>query len=379
MSFDVAIHNVGCYDGNVVNNSVKAAYLYADKVRIYDYFSAPKILDELSEQWKEECYKDYKKAKVVLEQIKEKYPLLKKWALEQREDVPITTDDLFDLLDADKKIRLYNNLDFLYDYDIFITATQRLRKETNEQYDTETHKKDLVRLGVDWFEPKLDNCNLESVIERVQDFNDSYHNDAGFKLLNSTLDYINGGLPSSLMLTPSYLSDYAISSLPGFDEATVDEIIDIKKELDKYIIPYRSSILKMANSIKEIPDTESLHRECAVLYLQEIEPRVKEINTAVRDNNVFKNILKSIVNEKDAWVIGASAMVAGISTTGSIANAVSASTIAALGGLSIANGITKTIEEKKNIQNKEMYFLYESGKKMEEQQQKKKDLYMYYN
>ena len=47
MGFDVAIYNAGCRDGKKVVDSIKAAYLYADKVRVYDFFP---MLDSIQEQ-----------------------------------------------------------------------------------------------------------------------------------------------------------------------------------------------------------------------------------------------------------------------------------------------------------------------------------------
>ena len=37
MNFEVAIYNTLCVDEIRVLNSIKAAYLYADKVRVYDH------------------------------------------------------------------------------------------------------------------------------------------------------------------------------------------------------------------------------------------------------------------------------------------------------------------------------------------------------
>lgn len=338
MGFDVAINNGECNDGNRIVNSVKAAYLYADRVRVYDYC----------------CLQDITEEEFIRKRAKNDSP----------------NEVIRAIVETDYAI---DNLSVM---ESFISAYQR--ELNNEQYKRKKYLEDLDKMGIDCIDIGRDLTSFYHLSDLVNTVASRFIEDKGFKILNDQKAIDSNKLESFSILAPTALSDYVFSTLPGFEDATIDEIIDIRKELNKYIIPYRSAVLRMAERIKTIPNTDSFQQECAYLYFQEIEPQVASINSAIQDNNVFKNIAKKVITNKETWVsLGALTMA--FATTGDIANAVTVGTAVAFGGHSIADGIIKSIEEKKKIKDKEMYFLYESGKKLAELQQKKKDFYMYYD
>ena len=369
MKFEIAISNGLCYDGEKVVNSVKAAYLYADKVRVYDY-SLPQDYrgkDILKCEFDNpEFNKIYNHKKRILKDYLDSHDFHnseKKYFCYGFGSGAIN--------DLDSKVNAITESQKKDSYELgesiiaAIRIIHDIRELLSEQYKREYFQRVLTHLGIDYVRPLLYfKEDMPIVVEPIIDFTKSFFDDTGFKLINDNPinDYINA-LDSSLTSIPLSLSEYAISSLPGFEEASFDEIIDIRKELDKYIIPYRSAILRMAQKMKEMPIQGSYQQDCAYLYFQEIEPQVASINAAIHDNNVFKNIAKNILTDGKAWTaVGALAAV--IASTGEIANAICIGTAATFGGLSIAEGIKKSLDEKKKIKGNEMYFLYETGNRL---------------
>lgn len=400
MSFDIAIYNRECVNGNQVTNSVKAAYLYGDEVRVYDnprlqeydQESISKLNDQKNDELMVFLEKypsinligpisknivdgEFSRAFRELGDIKLKE--LRSLAEQAIERAKRSNSEILDNNDVVTKVKAYENearntmLRFsniaLREINIFVYKVltelsnfkATLRTQSKPNYSNEAYYQELTRMNVQIIENKI---SVETVFDDYWGFQDRFINDKGFKIWNCN-DSISTESMFPSMWVPSYLSEYAISSLPGFEEASVDEIIDIRKELNKYIVPYRAAMLKMAQTIKDIPDTESLQRECMALYLREIEPKVVTINTAINDNNVFKNIAKSIVTDEKTWA-SMGALATAFITTGDIANALSVCAAITFGGLSIAKSVISTLEEKKKIKDNEMFFLYQAGKQL---------------
>lgn len=341
MDFEVAIYNGGCVDGRKIVNSVKAAYLYADKVRIYDY-SVPLgyQIDNLKKENKRFVKPYYGHASSISGFFNDDRAYIK----------------------AGFPNRDAYVLDYLRVYIYSALFSQELR-EHYKNYDRKNYHNMLANLGVELIEPEIVFPDTgDQIMQKLEDFINRFEADKGVRMFNRPED-INDRLSLKEQF-PSYLSEYAISKLPCFENASVDEIVDIRMELDAYIVPYREAIIKISNSIAEIPNSESLQQECATLYLDEIEPKVAAIKEAVRDNNVFKNIFRSALKSELGWT-GIGAIAAAIATRENVASSLGIASTVALGGYSITNGISTTIDNEEKIQKNEMYFLYEAGEILE--------------
>lgn len=357
MGLEIAIYNGQSRDGNKVVNSVKAAYLYADIVRVYD-FNIPNGIRR-----GEKLYDKYldreKHLQEVEPEVLDKYPWFEHGSEEQL--MKLSLEELKWLDDKLNKIILgqrmtIDRLAYIKEFN----EIQGCRNRNNEQYTSEKYQRELTRMGIEYLVPEIGVFKLDQAYNNLCS---RYFDDKGFKLINDRTFLEKKGLEESSVWTPGYLSEYYISTLPGFEDATMDEIKDIRRELNEHIVPYRSAIIKMAEEIKVLPETESFQQECLSLYLRDIEPKVAAIKAAIDDNNVFKNTAKKIITNKETWVsIGA--LATAFATTGDIANAVSIGTATALGGLSIAQGVVSTLEEKKKIKDNEMFFLYEIGRRL---------------
>lgn len=414
MSFDVSIYNADCRDPSTLLNSVKAAYLYGDKVKVYDRVSLEmtgsiwlleseinsiinsgiEYISELQPQDRSEILLlktsviNLWKKKKVLEKVLmphdgDMYTKLLHAInilsildpVNYSENVPSWLERSFVFGEERaeyrknrekqkstfelKKANLYATT--ISSYLDYYNMMGNLRRQIDPNYNEYRYLVDLIRLNVDLVQSEI---FIEDDKIHMPYIEKEFIEDGGFKIFNTATTFSSShDTMTPSMIVPSYLSEYSLSMLPGFEEATVDEIIDIRKELDKYIIPYRAAMLRMAKEIKDISDTESLKRECMILYLREIEPQVASINAAIMDNNVFKNIAKGIVTDEKTWA-SMGALATAFITTGDIANAVSVGAAITFGGLSIAKSVVSSLEEEKKIKDNEMFFLYQAGKRL---------------
>ncbi|MDQ4679403.1 hypothetical protein, partial [Stenotrophomonas maltophilia group sp. RNC7] len=86
------------------------------------------------------------------------------------------------------------------------------------------------------------------------------------------------------------LTDKLLFKLPSFEFAEVDEILDIRKELERPLLRFRGKTIEYAESIQTLPWDKDFEDECCILYNKEIVPSILEIEEMIEDNNIIKNL-----------------------------------------------------------------------------------------
>ncbi|MCX4341657.1 MAG: hypothetical protein OSJ72_18755 [Lachnospiraceae bacterium] len=168
------------------------------------------------------------------------------------------------------------------------------------------------------------------------------------------------------------LADNYIKKLPSFSEATMDEVIDIKKELSKPLIRFRSKMLEYSAAIQNMPWDTDFESECEILYNKEVVPALLEIEENTKDGSFIKNLGKKFLTDEGVWK-STGGLVVSVAAGGVISafnNAISSDTaMLVTGGTYAATKIASAYEEhianKRKINQKDMYFYYKAGKLLE--------------
>lgn len=93
------------------------------------------------------------------------------------------------------------------------------------------------------------------------------------------------------------LSSGLFERLPLFDEATIDEIIDIRKELDKPLIRFRSAIVGFSRKIEHEPWAAEFPHEVEQIFIEHVEPAVLEIDEAYKSNKFIVSLVKKVTDK----------------------------------------------------------------------------------
>jgi len=193
--------------------------------------------------------------------------------------------------------------------------------------------------------------------------------DTFFKQLTScpSFSFYSSSIMNSIsskntMQDKSYaFADYLFSLLPAFDEASLDEILDIRKELSKQLISFRASMLDYSDAIQGIPHTEDFNVECKRLYHKKIAPEIEEIYAAISDNNIFANIFKKIVSEKDFWA-GLSCIALSVLQNNEWLSTASAISASVFGARALSASLIEAHAKQKTIRKNGLYFYYKANK-----------------
>jgi hypothetical protein len=208
--------------------------------------------------------------------------------------------------------------------------------------------------------------------EFVENISNSVSDDSTYPLLdNVTGNLMTAGLGSKMAKGPGFgidrgkqteLARYLLERLPLFEKASVAEILGIRKELDKPLARFRGAIINFSEDIKSTPWNKDFPPEADKIYLRDVKPALLDMEEAIQSNKFLTTLIKKLA-EKPATLPTGSLFSIAISQFSSLPKELAAS----LGiGLASASLIYEAYDEwaRKNqaIEQNKLYFYYGAGK-----------------
>lgn len=175
-----------------------------------------------------------------------------------------------------------------------------------------------------------------------------------------------------------------LATLPTLEKASIDEILDFKKDMQTPLSNFRTAIYDFTQKIESMPWDDDFRYECLKLYDTEVIPRVNEINELSSETSVLKNfgtrILADETERRKVGYVGAG-LITTITTRTNMYDALGyledAIRMGAKIGLSAAGvaAFLKTAdilrqsskevkEKKKEVKGNVMYYYYKASKKI---------------
>lgn len=146
--------------------------------------------------------------------------------------------------------------------------------------------------------------------------------------------------------------------IPSLDKLPIDEILDIRKELQSSLIRFRAAIQEFSEQIEAMPWKNGFKHEADSIYLKSIEPALLEIEEKIKANNYLQKLLLKSMNKSTA-ISFAPLLGIGIASKSDLLSIAFAS-MAPIGTLS-ANAIKSYFEwkeKKTEIVSNKIFFLY---------------------
>lgn len=173
-----------------------------------------------------------------------------------------------------------------------------------------------------------------------------------------------------------------LMTLPTLESASVDELLDLKKENQVPLTNFRKAIYGFSNQIESLPWDDNFQYDCLQLYNTEVVPRIQEINEVMTQTTVLKNLGNKVladeeIRKKAGYAVAGLTTAITTSTNLSgvfdvlrnfilVAGLATVSAEAATGFLKIANMYNQArieVKEKKDATGKNvMYYYYLASK-----------------
>ena len=90
------------------------------------------------------------------------------------------------------------------------------------------------------------------------------------------------------------LAGDVLQRLPTFEEMTVAEVLDIRKELERPLRGFRGAIGEFSRQIESATWESGFAEEVELIFREQVEPEVDEIDEAVRQNKELTELARKV-------------------------------------------------------------------------------------
>jgi len=159
----------------------------------------------------------------------------------------------------------------------------------------------------------------------------------------------HGGLASDLL-----------RRLPLFDAASVDEVLSIRRELDRPLVKFRGAVSEFSDGMRASGWDPDFAGDAEEVFTREVAPAVQEIEEKIRDNRFLAELLPRMTRPQD-WGVGAGLGMMAYN----LASLPELASLAVAGGVGFA-GATRNVyleyrEGQREIEGQRLFFYREAG------------------
>ena len=89
--------------------------------------------------------------------------------------------------------------------------------------------------------------------------------------------------------------------VPLFDQASVDQICDIRSDLEQYLARFRSTISEYSETISSAQWSKDFEHEVNQVFIQKVEPAILDIEEQVKSNSYLKRLTSRFAKKPVAF------------------------------------------------------------------------------
>jgi hypothetical protein len=152
--------------------------------------------------------------------------------------------------------------------------------------------------------------------------------------------------------------------LPHFELASLDEIIDIRSELQTYLARFRSATIKYSASIASTQWDSKFPYDVEQVFLGDVTPALKDIEEQIRSNNYLAKLTSRYAQKPSSFTVPAlSLALTQFAQWLDILSAVFGISSIAANMIDILNAWRQT---KREISQNQLFFYYEASRRLSE-------------
>lgn len=157
----------------------------------------------------------------------------------------------------------------------------------------------------------------------------------------------------------SGLASDLLRRLPLFERATIDEVLDIRRELRGPLLGFRLAVANFAREVRSAAWQEGFAEEAEALFREKVEPEVEKIENAVKENSSYAEIGRRVIKHGGAGLAGG-AVGGFLASASSLADVSAAALLGGVGGPTVKALLEKR-QRVRQLQENQLYFYYAAG------------------
>lgn len=160
-----------------------------------------------------------------------------------------------------------------------------------------------------------------------------------------------------------------IERLPMFEEASVDELLDIREELQRPLVNFRRAVMEFSATVASAPWENDFAAEADNVFRGKVEPALLEIEDAMQSNTYLAEVGRRLVKEPFMVAGTGSALSVALSQTQALGGvAASALGVGASTAVLLGDAWREYVEEKNKIETNQLFFYYRAGEQLQKNQ-----------
>ena len=178
-------------------------------------------------------------------------------------------------------------------------------------------------------------------------------------------DMIGSGLSQPVSTLPpaqSRLAATFIGTLPAFPDATVSEIVDVRRGIERSLIEFRSAVAGMATEVHEAAWDPGFNHEAQAPFIRTVQPALRQVEENLNDLGIT-SLVKHVALSPAPYVTGATTI--GLALAGAqvlpdlAAAALSLGTPLATMAAAAAEGIKEQYRRENLMKKNQFLWLYQ--------------------
>lgn len=155
-------------------------------------------------------------------------------------------------------------------------------------------------------------------------------------------------------------TDY-ITRVPAFPGATIAEVLDIRSELAKPLVRFRSAVADLSREVEAAAHDEDFAAEVADLYVTEVEPVLLELREAVETNTYLRQLLGKVSSDAKTFIAGPAVLTLGLIGWTELSAVVAAGvTTGAAATAAAAEAAVAKRQGKREAERSQLFLLYQT-------------------
>lgn len=194
-----------------------------------------------------------------------------------------------------------------------------------------------------------------------------FDNEAG-DIVRDMIRSAHGQPVSRLPAAQSGLAATFIGTLPAFPDATVSEIVDVRRGIGRSLIEFRSAVAGMATEVHEAAWSPGFHHEAQALFIRTVQPALRQVEEDLKDLGTT-SLVKHVALSPAPYVAGATTI--GLALAGALvvpdlaAAALSLGTPLAMMAAAAAERIKERYRRENLVKKNQFLWLYQVDQKLD--------------
>lgn len=156
-----------------------------------------------------------------------------------------------------------------------------------------------------------------------------------------------------------------VARLPAFPQASMDELLALRADLNLPLARYRRVVSRLARDLPDGAIGQELEAAIDDVWISEVRPAILELEDLLAHHGLVREIARATSTDVRLLMVEGFGVYVALAGPGGVASLAAASIGAASAGVqAVASGATRSSQARRAVQENDLFYLYEAGRRL---------------